>query len=206
MSVQALSWALDFSEAGGSDRLVIFSLAHHADQDGFVGLSKATIARETRLSETTVWRSLGALEQLQEIQRATEQIAPRWWHAIRNDRRPILWRMSAYLANRTVVQTETPSYSSASRGRDGVATGSRSYATRNKNSEIETLSGRASETPSQHERRNEALRAKADKDCISCRGEGHHYSAAATTPDGAGRDIACFCTYRGELPEREESA
>ena len=63
MSVQALSWVLEHSDAEGSDRLVLISLADHARADGSSAWpSAATLTRHTRLGERTVRRSLAALE------------------------------------------------------------------------------------------------------------------------------------------------
>lgn len=53
MSVQALSWVFDVSTARGADRLVLLSIANHADNKGLNSWpSIPTIARESGLGET----------------------------------------------------------------------------------------------------------------------------------------------------------
>lgn len=68
MSVQALSWVLDYSESEHSARLVLISIANHAKKDGTGAWpSVATIAEESRLSEREVRNSLRDLESLKEL-------------------------------------------------------------------------------------------------------------------------------------------
>jgi hypothetical protein len=68
MSVQALRWVLEHSTARNADRLVLISLAYHAGADGgHTFPSIGTIAREARLGESTVRRSIEALVKLGEI-------------------------------------------------------------------------------------------------------------------------------------------
>lgn len=64
MSIQAMTWVLDHSEAVGSERLVLLSLANHAHADGSHAFPSAgTIRREARLrSKRTVLYALQALE------------------------------------------------------------------------------------------------------------------------------------------------
>lgn len=62
MSVQALGWVLEHSEAAGAARLVLIALANHADATGWCWPSMATIAREARMSEDTARRAVRALE------------------------------------------------------------------------------------------------------------------------------------------------
>lgn len=63
MSVQALSWVFDHSEATGSDRLVLLTMANHYSRDGLCCPSFDTIGREARLSRSTVIRAVQSLEQ-----------------------------------------------------------------------------------------------------------------------------------------------
>lgn len=63
MSVQALGWVLDHSEARLGDRLVLIALANHGHDDGSGAyLSQAGIAAEARLDARQVRRCLTRLE------------------------------------------------------------------------------------------------------------------------------------------------
>jgi hypothetical protein len=76
VSVQALSWVLENSEARLADRLVLVSLADHAKSDGTAAWpSIDTIARHARLSRRQVQYSLAALEAAGAIVRAGESRA-----------------------------------------------------------------------------------------------------------------------------------
>lgn len=116
MSLQAISWALDFSQASGNDRLVVIVMCHHTDEEGFCGLSKATLADETHCSESTAARSQHALVELGEIAAATADEAPTWWLGIPANRRPRLYRMVGFLGSQ---------YATPIRRRAGVSLGSR---------------------------------------------------------------------------------
>ena len=62
MSVQAISWVFDHADAHGSERLVLLSIANHADAEGrnsWPGVAR--IAREANLSES---RTKAALRRL----------------------------------------------------------------------------------------------------------------------------------------------
>lgn len=68
MSVQALSYVLERSEARLGDRLVMIAIANHADDHGSRAYpSVSTIAREARMSERQVRRSLRRLERTGEL-------------------------------------------------------------------------------------------------------------------------------------------
>ena len=54
MSVQWLAWAFEHAEATGGQRLVLLSLANHADEAGVCWPSIDTISREARLSRRRV--------------------------------------------------------------------------------------------------------------------------------------------------------
>lgn len=56
MSVQAIGWVLDHSRASGPARLVMVSLANHANDDGHTYPGVGTIAREAGISARTVQR------------------------------------------------------------------------------------------------------------------------------------------------------
>lgn len=68
MSIQAVSWVLDYSESRLAARLVLTSIANHADKYGKNAWpSVATIAQESRISEREVQRSLPELVNLGEL-------------------------------------------------------------------------------------------------------------------------------------------
>ncbi len=68
VSVQAMTWVMNHSDARLGDRLVLFSIANHADSYGRAAWpSIATIAAEARLSERQVKRALPRLIELGEL-------------------------------------------------------------------------------------------------------------------------------------------
>lgn len=68
VSWQAIHWVMDHSTAEGSDRLVLISIARHADQAGAGSWpSVATIAKECAVSERTVQRCLRSLAERRDI-------------------------------------------------------------------------------------------------------------------------------------------
>ena len=68
MSVQALSWVLDNSESEHSARLVLISIANHADKYGQQSWpSVRAIGEESRLSERVVRSAIAELEKIGEI-------------------------------------------------------------------------------------------------------------------------------------------
>lgn len=68
MSVQALSWVLDFSNSTHSERHVLISIANHAKADGTGAWpSYSTIAKEARLDNATVYRALESLKKSGEL-------------------------------------------------------------------------------------------------------------------------------------------
>ncbi len=70
MSLKAMVWVLEESEAKLGDRLVLLTLAEHADDDGQDAFpSVATISRKTRLSERAVHYALRSLEDAGRIAR-----------------------------------------------------------------------------------------------------------------------------------------
>ena len=69
MSVQAISWVLEFSESESGYRLVMLAIANHTDARGENAWPAiATIAREARLSERQVQRALPRLVRLGELE------------------------------------------------------------------------------------------------------------------------------------------
>lgn len=71
MSIQAVAWVFDHSEAEGPARLVLISIASHADSSWCCFPSVPMIAAETRLSERQVYRSIKDLELLGELERSS---------------------------------------------------------------------------------------------------------------------------------------
>lgn len=68
MSVQAIGWILEHSEATGNVRLVLISIANHAGARGERAWpSIARLARESRCSASTVKRALRAAEAIGEL-------------------------------------------------------------------------------------------------------------------------------------------
>jgi hypothetical protein len=62
MSVQALTWALDYPAASTTHKVVLLVLANYADDDGGCFPGQARIARQTVLSERGVRKVLAELE------------------------------------------------------------------------------------------------------------------------------------------------
>lgn len=63
MSIQAVAWVLENSEATLADRLVLIAIANHADARGWNAYPAVPlIAAEARVDRATVFRALEALE------------------------------------------------------------------------------------------------------------------------------------------------
>lgn len=68
MSIQAIAWVLEHSEATLADRLVLLAIANHADARGWNAWpSIPLIASEARVDDRTVYRAIEALEKRGEI-------------------------------------------------------------------------------------------------------------------------------------------
>lgn len=67
MSIQAVAWVLDRSEASGSHRLVLIAIANHIGPTGWAWPSIPSIARESKVDERTVYRCMKTLEELGEL-------------------------------------------------------------------------------------------------------------------------------------------
>ena len=68
MSVQAMTWVLEFSESRLGARHVLISIANHADRTGRNSYpSVRTIARESRLSEREVQYAVPDLVKLGDL-------------------------------------------------------------------------------------------------------------------------------------------
>jgi hypothetical protein len=69
MSVQALSWVLNESKATLGSRLVLLSIANHADAKGLNSWpSVSVIAKEAHLSYRQAQRCINSLEKLGELE------------------------------------------------------------------------------------------------------------------------------------------
>jgi hypothetical protein len=89
----ALSWALSRATRGmpHERRLVLAFLAAHADRDGWVFVSNATLAEEVALSERTVQVAVReAIEQSWLGERQCDCPVPAAYEAIQRNRRPRL--------------------------------------------------------------------------------------------------------------------
>jgi biotin operon repressor len=64
VSIQAVSWVLDHSEAEGNARLVLIAIANHYD---FNDPAVPVLVREARCSRSTVLRAIQALEEAGEL-------------------------------------------------------------------------------------------------------------------------------------------
>lgn len=68
MSIQAIAWVLDHSDAFGVDRLVLIALANHANSEtGECRPGYRRIAHEARVSTSTVGRAVRRLAALGEV-------------------------------------------------------------------------------------------------------------------------------------------
>lgn len=69
MSIQAVSWILDYSESEGLDRLVLISIANHFNNDERESRpSIRLIAREAHISTNTVMHAIRRLSELGELE------------------------------------------------------------------------------------------------------------------------------------------
>lgn len=85
-----MAWVFAHSPAEGTDRLVLLSLANHANELGQSWPSVATIAQEANVSERAVQRSLASLRAAGALE-VVANGAPD--ERIRRDRRPNLYRV-----------------------------------------------------------------------------------------------------------------
>lgn len=162
MSLQAITWVLDFSQTGGVDRLMMVVLGHYASNDGgYVAVSRARLAAETRLSEITVKRILDRLiATTDEVVDAAPGDAPDWWMAYPANRRPRLMILPLFAATRLGVPNEPPaSKQGARRGRVGGACQASDLGERNANVE-------------RRKEKEAAAEIEADPGCVRCRGTG----------------------------------
>lgn len=196
MSLQALTWVLDYSKAGGTDRLVMFSLGHHADNDGYVALGRATLASETLLSEITTKRILDRLATTPELDACDAERGPDWWLAIPRNRRPRLFRLPLFAANRG-VNADTPpgGAQGARRGRAGVHATPSDQAVRDAN--VERRTDKKESGVDVSENPTDPLADPNDKEpdpgCIRCSGSGRLYRGGNAATGAL--DVRCSCTF-----------
>lgn len=68
MSIQAVAWVLEHSEATLADRLVLIAIANHCDGRGVNAWPAIdTVAKEARVDRRTVFRAIEALEEAGEL-------------------------------------------------------------------------------------------------------------------------------------------
>lgn len=90
MSIQAVSWVLEHSKTKALERLVMISLANHANEDGECWPSNERIAAEANTTPVQARRVLGALETGGHIARAINAAPDA---RMRGDRRTNLYRI-----------------------------------------------------------------------------------------------------------------
>ena len=62
MSVQAITWALDYAAGGVAEKAILLVLANYANEYGISWPSRMTLADQTALGERTVRRVLADME------------------------------------------------------------------------------------------------------------------------------------------------
>lgn len=99
MSIQAVGWVLDNSTTTGGERLVLISLANHADENLECYPTVARITREAGIKDTrTTQKILARLESAGHITRVLNgAFDPR----IRADRRPTLYKINGVVPQYT---------------------------------------------------------------------------------------------------------
>lgn len=108
MGLRTMSWAFQESEAIGSERLVMLSLADSAnEEDGLAWPSIALLQRKTNLSESTVRRALQSLCDLGEL-RNLGRVKHSRMGAMRADRCPNVYEMTGYLRGINLTPRRPP--------------------------------------------------------------------------------------------------
>jgi hypothetical protein len=190
VSLQAITWCLDESEARGSDRLVLFVMCHYTRDDGYSWCSKATLADEAKVAESTIPRAHAALVALGEIGRAEVAQAPPDYLAIPTNRRPSLFVMTGFLGSHFATPirrraARKPGVSQGStRGLTGVAAVASDQGFCDANYELET------KTPSRLVDSNDK---DPDPGCIRCSGSGRIYRGGNAATGAL--DVRCSCTF-----------
>lgn len=112
MSIQAVAWVLDQSEATYADRLVLIAIANHVGASGWAWPAIPSIAREARLGRATVFRAIEALEEAGEL---TIQRRPG---------KPNLYGLSALIGG-SQIETGHPEVKGSQSGTGGVSSARR---------------------------------------------------------------------------------
>ena len=93
MSIQAVAWVLDFSEAEGLDRLTLIAIANHFNnEDRESRPSIRRIAQEAHISTNTVMaavRRLSELGELEVIDPGSHRVAARYGMPLVPDPKPV---------------------------------------------------------------------------------------------------------------------
>lgn len=93
MSIQAVAWVLESSDTTGAARLILISIANHADDVGESWPSQDTIAREARVTPDAVKRTIRAMVKDGILERDIKAAPDR---RIRADRAPNLYRIVGF--------------------------------------------------------------------------------------------------------------
>lgn len=153
MSIQAVSWVLEHSEARGLARLVLIALANHADDRRECWPSSNALAHEARVSRATVFRALDELVALGEVEKVENGSARG-----RANRYRIIHNQSHRETNQSHIETPT-----GRNLRRGSLTG-------------ETGGSITAETQNHHLNHQEPSRANQSHDetprCATCDGTG----------------------------------
>ena len=127
MSIESMSWVLNYSPVSGSEKIVLLGIANHADdQGGNAWPSVSTLARYANVSERAVQQALQKLRDGGHI-----DIIPNAGGTAktRSDRRPNLYKilyMQADGTHRTSPRSDTNGVkSSAQRGEVGFVNGAK---------------------------------------------------------------------------------
>lgn len=93
MSIQAVSWVLDYSEAEGLDRLTLIAIANHFNNEERESRpSIRRIAQEARISTNTVMaaiRRLSELGELEVVDPGSHRVAARYGMPLVPDPKPV---------------------------------------------------------------------------------------------------------------------
>lgn len=115
MSIQAVAWVLDHSESRGVDRLVLISLANHANQDGMCWPAQRTVAKEAGIGNGTVANAVSRLVELGEIEvvengTARRSTRYRFAHLVSAASNPVMSAASTSEVSRTIKNHQEPFY------------------------------------------------------------------------------------------------
>lgn len=204
MSRAAMAWLLEECPHRDNRGWVLGALCWDGSDDGFAWPARAKLVRLTRLSESTVWRTVGELVEAGELRivTAADADAPREWLRLAPNRRPNCYLLIGYARSTQRASltacAQAPVDTGDKRAR-GVALGSRErppgVALGVHASPPDQHRSRATvEQPMTVERasRSASVEKSGHPDCPTCHGKGEHYNAVG------GFDVACPCTYEPE--------